>query len=76
MIVVTILLVAALLAALPLLLVGAAVIAVLGILGAVLSGVAVLLVAAVYVGKGILPGMALGYIAYRAIRKARTAGRA
>ena len=50
--------------------------AALAILGAVFSGAAVLLAAGVYAGKGILIGIVLGFAAYRALRKARTAERA
>ena len=62
-------LVAALLTVIP------AVFAALAVLAAVLSGAAVLLVAGVLAGKGILAGMVLGFIAYRAFRKARMAER-
>ena len=50
--------------------------AALAILGTVFSGAAVLLAAGVYAGKGILIGIVLGFAAYRALRKARTAERA
>ena len=63
-------LVAVLFAVIPL------VFAALAILGAVFSGAAVLLAAGVYAGKGILIGIVLGFAAYRALRKARTAERA
>ena len=46
---------------------------ILAILGATFSGAAVLLVAGATAGKGILLGIVLGLIAYRAFRKARTA---
>lgn len=62
-------LVAALLTVIP------AVFAALAILAAVLSGAAVLLVAGVLARKGILAGMVLGFIAYRAFRKTRMAER-
>ncbi len=48
---------------------------VIAILGAVFSGAAVLLAAGVFAGKGILPGIVLGFIAYRAFRKSRIADR-
>ena len=54
-----------LLIALPaVLMVGAALIA-------VLPGIAVLLAAGMFVGNGIIPGIVLGFLAYRASRKAR-----
>ncbi len=54
-----------LLIALPaVLMVGAALIA-------VLPGIAVLLVAGMFAGNGIIPGIVLGFLAYRASRKAR-----
>lgn len=54
-----------LLIALPaVLMVGAALIA-------VLPGIAVLLAAGMFVGNGIIPGIVLGFLAYRAFRKAR-----
>ena len=40
---------------------------------AVLSGVAVLLVSGLHAGGGILPGIILGYVLYRAARKHRIA---
>ena len=43
------------------------------ILAAVFSGVAVLLLAGMFAGKGIIPGIVLGFIAYRAFRKTRIA---
>ena len=43
---------------------------------AVLSGVAVLLVAGLHAGGGILPGIILGYVLYRAARKNRIAAEA
>ena len=50
---------------------------VLSVLGvfvmAVLSGAAVLLVAGLRAGSGILPGIILGYVLYRAARKHRIA---
>ena len=49
------------------------VIGILGILFAVFSGVAVLLIAGVSAGKGILVGAILGFLAYRAFRKNRMA---
>ena len=58
---------AALFVALPL------VFAVLVMAGAALSGVAVLLVSGVHAGKGILIGIVLGYLLFRAYRKNRTA---
>ena len=70
-----ILLAALLLAALPVIAAGAVAFAMLAMLGAVLSGVAVLLAAGVFAGKGILLGMVLGFFAYCAARKARKAGR-
>ena len=39
---------------------------------AAFSGVAVLLVAGIRAGSGILPGIVLGYVLYRAARKNRT----
>lgn len=47
--------------------------AVLVMAGAALSGVAVLLVSGAYAGKGILIGIVLGYLLFRAYRKNRTA---
>ena len=47
--------------------------AVLVMAGAALSGVAVLLVSGVHAGKGILIGIVLGYLLFRAYRKNRTA---
>lgn len=47
--------------------------AVLVMAGAALSGVAVLLVSGVHAGKGILIGIVLGYLFFRAYRKNRTA---
>lgn len=38
---------------------------------AVFSGVAVLLTAGIFAWKGILPGIVLGFIAYRSFRKIR-----
>ena len=46
---------------------------ILAILASVFSGVAVLLVAGAFAGKGVLIGAVLGFIAYRAFRKARIA---
>ena len=43
---------------------------------AVLSGVAVLLVAGLHAGGGILPGIILGYVLYRTARKNRIAAEA
>ena len=43
---------------------------------AVLSGAAVLLVAGIHAGGGILPGIILGYVLYRAARKNRIAAEA
>lgn len=40
---------------------------------AVLSGAAVLLVAGIHAGGGILPGIVLGYVLYRTTRKNRIA---
>ena len=52
-----------------------AVLPVLFVLGAlvmaVLSGAAVLFAAGAYAGKGILLGIVLGYVLYRAVRKNR-----
>ena len=48
----------------------------LAILMAVHSGAAVLFAAGALAGKGILPGIVLGYILYRTARKNRTAGEA
>ena len=45
---------------------------ILALFGAAFSGVAVLLFAGATAGKGILLGIILGLIAYRAFRKART----
>ena len=47
--------------------------AVLVMAGAALSGVAVLLISGVHAGKGILIGIVLGYLLFRAYRKNRTA---
>ena len=47
--------------------------AVLVMAGAALSGVALLLVSGVHAGKGILIGIVLGYLLFRAYRKNRTA---
>ena len=47
--------------------------AVLVMAGAALSGVTVLLVSGVHAGKGILIGIVLGYLLFRAYRKNRTA---
>ena len=41
--------------------------------GAALSGLAVLLFSGAFAGKGLLLGIVLGYILFRAIRKNRTA---
>ena len=49
--------------------------AAIAMLGAVFSGIAVLLAAGIFAGKGILPGFVLGFIAYRAFRKARMAAK-
>ena len=46
---------------------------ILAILGTTFSGAVVFLVAGATAGKGILLGIVLGLIAYRAFRKARTA---
>ena len=46
------------------------------VLGAVFSGAAVLFAAGVYAGEGILLGMVIGFIAYRAFRKSRMAEKA
>ena len=43
---------------------------------AVLSGAAVLLVAGIHAGGGILPGIVLGYVLYRTARKNRIAAEA
>ena len=44
-------------------------------LAAVFSGLAVLLAAGVFSGSGILPGIILGFLLVRSIRKARMAER-
>ena len=50
--------------------------AALAILGAVFSGIAVLLGAGVFATEGVVPGIVLGFLAYRAFRRNRLAERA
>ena len=49
--------------------------AVFAALAAVLSGIGVMFTAGALIGEGILPGILIGYVLYRAIRKNRLAER-
>ena len=60
----------------PVLFAAAAVLtAALLVIACVFSGIAAVLAAGAFAGKGILPGIVLGFIAYRAFRNSRTAER-